>query len=377
MRIGIDIRSFVEGKRTGVEEYIMNLLDNLFKIDRINEYRLFCNAYKNQSLDLDIFKKFGNVKIYKFNIPNKILNLSFRFLNYPKIDKMLGQLDLFFAPNIMFFGLSSRCKLVLTLHDLSFEYHKNFLTPYRRFWHASLNPKKLCVRANKIICPSHSTKNDLIKTYKIPAEKIEVIHWGINQNFKKTKARDEKMKAKFTLPEKFILFLGTFEPRKNIIGVLKAYSILKSERDLPHKLVLTGSPGWKDKKIFKFIKEKNLQKEILSTDFVNQEDKEKIFRRASLFVYPSFYEGFGFPPLEAMSFGCPVIASAASSLPEICQNAALLVNPYNVKELSEAMYQVLFDEKLRDNLIKKGNEQVKKFRWEETARRTLHVFKNC
>lgn len=404
MIIGIDIRSLVEGKQSGVEEYTINLLENLFKIDQQNEYRLFYNAYKTKSLDISIFNQYKNVKIYKFNWPNKILNLSFRILNYPRIDKMLKGVDLFFAPNIMFFGLSSNCKLILTIHDLSYEYYKNFLTSRRRFWHKLLNPKRLAKKADKIICPSYSTKSDLIKTYGIPAEKIEVIYSGIApfcHSKKGAKATDEEFSSigggilrrpdaigtsqndglqkiieKYHLPRKFILFLGTFEPRKNIIGIISAYKMFKTQHGTPYKLVLAGGGGWKNKNIFKEIKKLNLKQDVILPGFIDQNDKEKIYSLASLFIYPSFYEGFGFPPLEAMACGCPVITSCCSSLPEIVGNATFLINSYNIAEIAQAMHQILSDNKLRDNLIKKGYEQVKKFRWEETARRTLEVFNN-
>jgi glycosyltransferase involved in cell wall biosynthesis len=375
MKIGIDIRSLIEGKQSGVEEYLLNLLDNLFKIDRQNEYRLFCNAYKAKSLDISRFSQFPNVKIYKFNWPNKILNLSFRIFNFPKIDKMLGGMDLFFAPNILFFGLSKECKLILTIHDLSFEYYKNFLTPWRRAWHYFLNPKKLALRANKIICPSYSTKNDLVKTYKIPEEKIEVIYSGINENFNKPQTASYKLKTKkYNLPEKYILFLGTFEPRKNILGIISAYSELKKKYKLSYKLVLAGGGGWKNSRISRKIAKEGLKEEIVLPGNIDANDKSAVLKLASLFIYPSFYEGFGFPPLEAMANGVPTVVSFCSSLPEVVGNGALFVNPYNVQELTEGMFLVLTDEKLRKNLVNNGYKQVKKFRWEETARRTLKVF---
>lgn len=377
MIIGIDIRSLVEGKQSGVEEYTINLLKNLFKIDSKNEYRLFCNAYKTKSLDISQFRSFKNVKIYKFNWPNKILNLSFRILNYPKIDKMLGGINLFFAPNIMFFGISQNSKLILTIHDLSYEYYKNFLTFWRRAWHKFVNPKRLAKKADKIICPSYSTKNDLMKTYGIPAEKIEVIYSGLSNAAGSDHALWNNVgtiRKKYNLPEKFILFLGTFEPRKNIIGIISAYKLFNLQCCTHYKLVLAGSGGWKNKKIFEKIKKEDLEKDIVLPGCIDPNDKQIVLSLASLFVYPSFYEGFGFPPLEAMAAGTPVITSSCSSLPEIVGSGAFLVNPYNIEEIAQAMCQILSDNKLRENLVKKGYEQVKKFKWEETARRTLKVF---
>ena len=127
MIIGIDIRSLMEGKRSGVQQYLLNLMRNLFVLDSKNQYKLFCNAYKKSSLDVSEFEKFKNVKLYKFNYPNKLLNTSFWLLKYPKIDKIIDGMDIFFAPNILFSAISSKCKFVTTIHDLSFDYFKRFI----------------------------------------------------------------------------------------------------------------------------------------------------------------------------------------------------------------------------------------------------------
>ncbi|MBU2028733.1 glycosyltransferase, partial [Patescibacteria group bacterium] len=166
-RIGIDVRCLAKGRRTGVEEYAINLLKEVFRQDTQNEYRLFFNSWKDFSVDWSWLREFPNVQIKKFRIPNKILNLCFWYLNWPKIDKMLGGVDIFFMPNLTFAAFSQKTRLILTIHDLSFERYPEMFSLKRRLWHYLVQPRKLCEQAEKIIAVSHSTKNDLVNLYKI------------------------------------------------------------------------------------------------------------------------------------------------------------------------------------------------------------------
>lgn len=379
MKIGIDIRMLVEGKRTGVEEYVINLLLNLFKIDKKNQYKLFLNAFTKPKIDLKNIFNYPNVEICAMAIPNKILNLSFILFNFPKIDRLLN-VDLFFAPNIAFYALSPQCKNVITFHDLAFFHFPHFYSFKRRIWHALAQPKKLAQNATQIIAVSHSTKIDLISTYKIPSLKIKVIYSGVAEKFRPEKNLEKlkKVSRKYHLPEKFILFLGALEPRKNLIGLISAFNNFRRKiKESKYKLVIAGPKGWRFKDTFRIAAESSFSQDILFIGSVDEEDKPYVYNLASLFTYPSFYEGFGFPPLEAMACGIPVVTSASSSLPEICGDAAILVDPYNVRELTEALYQGLFDQKLRQTLIKKGIAQAKKFNWVKCAKETLAVFETC
>jgi len=174
------------------------------------------------------------------------------------------------------------------------------------------------------------------------------------------------------LPEKFILYFGTLEPRKNLVGLIKAYEILRQKYKIDdYKLVIAGSPGWLDKKIFFAAKKSPYSSDIKFTGFVAAEDKVYLYNLATLFVYPSFFEGFGFPPLEAMACGVPVICSNTSSFPEIASQASLLADPYNFSEIAWAMNEILSDHNLVQDLISKGIKSVKKFSWDRCARETL------
>lgn len=380
MRIGIDIRCLAEGRRTGVEEYTINLLHSLFSTDKKNEYVLFFNSFKKPKINLSDFEKYKNVSIKIYRYPNKLLNFLFWYFDWPKIDKLISGADVIFSPNIIFSAWSKKTKAVFAIHDLSFERCPETFSAKKRLWHMFINPKKLCRSADKIISVSDSTKNDLREIYRIPEGKIKTIYSGISENFKVIDRNNPKLievKKKYNLPYKFILYLGTIEPRKNIIGIVRAYNqfrgINHSELNR-YKLVVAGASGWKQKQIFKEIKNSSFKNDIIFSGFIDDEDKPALYNLASLFVYPSFFEGFGFPPLEAMSCGAPVITSNNSSFPEIIGSAGIMIDPDRPDEIFQAMKNILLDKNLRENLIKKGLEQAKKFNWQKTASQYLDIF---
>ncbi|MEA2097548.1 MAG: glycosyltransferase family 1 protein [Patescibacteria group bacterium] len=375
MIIGIDIRMLARGTRSGIEEYTINLLSNIISLDNNIEYRLFYNGYKKTKLKYN-FLKVPNVQLKEFKIPNRILDASFQFLNYPKIDRMLKNIDLFFSPHIFSSSVSKKCKTLTTFHDLSFENYPEFYSTGKKYWHFSMNPKKQAHTANKIIAVSQSTKDDLTNIYNIEPEKIKVIYSGINQEsgIMNHESEISKVRRKYNLPEKYILYLGTLEPRKNIIGLIKAFEILNTKYRILNTechLVIAGSKGWLYKDIFKTVQNSPEKDNIIFTGFIDDKDKPTLYGLADLFVYPSFYEGFGFPPLEAMACGTPVITSNFSSLPEAVGDAAIMINPYNIDELAKAMEMVLTDKKLINILTTRGFEQIKKFSWKNCARETL------
>jgi glycosyltransferase involved in cell wall biosynthesis len=354
----------------------------MISLDNNIEYKLFYNGYKKIRLDYD-FLKLPNAQLKEFKIPNRLLDVSFQFLNYPKIDKILEKVDVFFSPHIFSSSVSKKCKTITTFHDLSFENYPEFYSFGKNYWHFLMNPRKQAQKADKIIAVSQSTKDDLVKIYGIEPEKIKVIYSGINSVFSTclpvgkvqySVSSISKIKKKYNLPEKYILYLGTLEPRKNIIGLIKAFELFKKSYKLQatsYKLIIAGSKGWLYKDIFKAVQNSPAKDDIIFTGFIDDKDKSALYSLADLFVYPSFYEGFGFPPLEAMSSGTPVITSNFSSLPEAVGNAAITVNPYDLDELAKAIEMVLSDEKLRDILIERGYKRVKNFSWEKCAEETL------
>lgn len=373
MNIGIDIRCLLTPSRTGVGEYASELLTALFKIDQANQYFLFYNAAGEMKVALPRWPQ-ENVRYVGSSWPNKLFNTSLHVLRQPKLDRFAGHrsagtgLDAWFSPNLSFTALSPRTRHILTIHDLSFEYFPDCYSWQRRLWHKILNPKRQCVRADIILTPSEHTQGDVIERYGIEPKKVWCVYPGLSGAFSARHTSDLRAwRQKYQLPEKFILFLGTIEPRKNILGLIEAYkqSLLFN---VHCALIIAGAIGWKHSAIMTAIESTPGVRYI---GYVTAADKPGLYQLAKLFVYPSLYEGFGFPVLEAMASGTPVITSNRSSLPEVAGAAGYLVNPYNVSELARAMSELLASEQLRSIFIERGKDQAQRFQWERAARQVL------
>lgn len=370
MTIGIDIRPLMTTPRTGVGEYTFELLDAIFKIDRSNQYILFYNSWDDVSANIPKWD-YENVRFAGKHYSNKLYNGAMLMFGRPRLDRVC-KCDIFFSPNLNFTALSPKVKSVLTVHDLSFKFFPEFSTAKQYWWHRAVSPEKQCRRATLIFTPSENTKRDIVDYYDIAPEKIKVIYPGVKAiNNEQLTMSKEAIKKKYNLPEKYILFLGTIEPRKNIVGLIEAFEILNSKFQIPNSLVIAGAPGWKNSDVYNKAKTSIKSNRIKFINFVPPEDKPALYRSAELFVYPSLYEGFGFPVLEAMAEGTPVITSNRSSLPEIAGPAAYLIDPARPEQMALAMNELLTQPKLRQWHIQKGLEQVKKYSWEKSAREWL------
>ncbi|MFA6550731.1 MAG: glycosyltransferase family 1 protein, partial [Candidatus Gracilibacteria bacterium] len=238
--------------------------------------------------------------------------------------------------------------------------------------------KTVTKKAKKIIAVSEHTKKDLIKILKIKAEKISVIYEGIGEEFQRVKSAEilELTKQKYGIDKPFILYTGVYRYHKNITGLLKAFKILKDKFHAPHKLVITGreDPYYPD--VRRTAHELGLKDDVIFAGLVPEEDLIALYSCADLHTLPSFYEGFGFTPLEAMACGTPTAVSHTSSLPEICGKAALFFDPHDTKEMASTLHKAIADEDLRKRLIKAGHERVQMFKWENLAKQTLEVYNN-
>jgi len=313
MKIGIQISSNLE-KRTGVEEYVYQLLKHLPVIDDFLNHQFF--LYNKENLKWPFKKGWTQIRLSLKMLRDK-----------PDILFIPVHKPPFFAP-----------KSVVTIQGLEYEaVPECYSAIERRRLRAST--KRNIKKAEKIIVPSQNTKDDLINFYNVDPEKIFVIYHGVPD-----------VEENIPKDRKYVLYLGSNHKRKNINGLKEAFKILREEYGVVHDLVLAGV----DK-------------------YLGEQEKWSLLKGAEAFVFPSFYEGFGFPVLEAQKMGIPVIASDKSSLPEILQESALLVNPYNPEDIAEAIYKVLSDEKLKDELVKRGRENVKRFSWQKCAEETLRI----
>lgn len=380
MRIGIDLRCLASGRKSGVEEYAISLLSALFREDHENEYVLFFNEWRSTGVDLRFADGIPNVSIRRFRIPNLLLNLSLWYFRYPKLDRLIGGADVFFFPNVNFMAVSRAVRTFVTAHDLSFEICPETFSWKQRVWHYLVNPRRLFREAERIFAVSQSTKDDLVSRYGIRPERVAVIPSGIGPDFRVYDRNDPKLlsvQKRYELPFRFVLYLGAFEPRKNIVSVIHAFEALKRARHpkLEHLgLVLAGVSGWKDRDIHEAIRHSAFRGNIILSGFVADDEKPAFYNLASVFVYPSLYEGFGFPALEALACGVPVIASNSSSLPEVVGDAGVLVDPYRTDEIFRALEAVLLDKKFSAFLREKGVQRTHNFSWKRASQKILSEF---
>jgi glycosyltransferase involved in cell wall biosynthesis len=318
----------------------------------------------------------------KLNIPYKYIihNLFF----YPRIAKKYIREDSdvvhFFSQEETYLAKAiktSKPKIATCLDLIGLTLQEyDFLD--RKFIRYSINAMK---NVDKIITISDFTKNELINYTNIPPNKIQTIYLGVDDEFKKLTSHEiEDTRIEYNLPNSYILYVGSEQSRKNFISIIKAFYRLKKKYNLKDlKLIKAGSPQISDaqrKKIFDLIKELNLEKDVIFTNYVSDEYLVKLYNGAEIFVYPSLYEGFGLPPLEAMACGCPVITSNTSSLPEVVGDAGIMIDPFDVDSLTESMHKILTDNDLKKELSRKSLERAKLFTWKKTADQTLEVYED-
>jgi len=372
MKIGFDARCLEEERISGVGEYALELLKNLLEIDSENKCTIFSNSFKQENNHyLRWLAKYPNAELKRFFFPNKVLNFFFWYFNWPKIDRLAGRVDIFFAPNINFLPTGRNCPLVATFHDLSFERSPHFFTSKARLWHKYfVNPRRIARNAKKIIAVSESTKKDLEEIYGIGSDKIRVVRHGVSKDFQQIDRNDPRfldIQKKYNLPYKFILYLGNIEPRKNVLSIIAAYKnlISKNPKLEKYKLVLAGNVSPLCREVF------DGNEDIIACGYIERDDRPFVYNLASLFVYPSFFEGFGLPVAEAMACGAPVISSHNSSIPEVAGEAAILVDPNRPNEIARAMESILTDKNFYDKIKERGLKQARKFSWEKCAEETL------
>lgn len=373
MIIGIDIRVLGNRLKSGVEEYTENLLKHLLSLDKKIKYKLFFSSWRFDILDYD-WLHLSNVKLYKFRFSNKALFFSSNLFNKPFLDQVLGGADIFFAPHFFLTSLSPACKRITTFHDLSYVHFPEFFSWRKNFWHnLEMRPRWQSKFSDRIIAVSESTKNDLVGMYQIDPAKIEVIYSGVSPRMRIFSEEEINIFRKNNnLPEKFILFLGKLEPRKNIVGLIRAFDILKMDAELRDLyLVIGGSRGWLDKDVFEEAELTTNKDKIIFKNYIPNNSRAGYYNCASVLAYPSFFEGFGFPPIEAMACGKPVIVSNNSSLPEVVGRGAILVDPTNIADIAFSIAAILKDKDLENRIIKEGFRRTELLNWSKTAEQTL------
>ncbi len=388
MRIGIDFTAAAQ-QGAGIGRLTRNIIGALAEIDRENEYRLFVatgsrhkGEWQSGSLG-SVFQtsNYPNFRLKTVPLSDHALAVTWHRLRLPLfVELFTGRVDVFHSPD---FTLPPvwRARTLVTVHDLSFlRLPECFPGGLRRYLEAAV--PRAVRRADHVIADSHNTRRDLIELLGAASDKITVIHSGVEPRFRPmtAAANGEALAAvrrKYALPEQFILSVGTLQPRKNFARLVDAFGALNSQFAIRNfDLVIGGGRGWLYEQVFERVKALGLEKKVHFLGFADDSDLPMLYNLADLFVFPSLYEGFGLPPLEAMACGVPVVCSEASSLPEVVGDAALTVDPLDVAGLAEAMRRAIEDETLPASLAARGLAQAARFTWSKAAEELLKVYLN-
>lgn len=371
MRIAIDIRRINE---FGVGTYTRNAIRTLARLDHENEYSLLGIPGKLSGIE-QLPSNFKTIPTH----PNELSLAS--YLELHRILKING-CDLLHVPHLFWKPQGIPCPYVVTVHDLlDHMYKASTDSGLKRAAHFQLT-KRVLRRAARIFAVSHFSKKDTENYFNVPAEKIEVIYNALDERFKlghASEADRQLIAERYQVNYPFLLYAGRISPHKNVVRIIEAFSLLKNQlveegcfEDL--RLIIIGDEVSRHPDLRRAVVKSRMQNDVRFLGFVPIEILRIFYDLAKIFVFPSLYEGFGLPPLEAMAHGTPVVTSNTSSIPEVVGNAAVMVNPENVFEIQRALHRVLLDQQLREKLKARGAEQAQKFSWEESVTRMLKVY---
>ncbi len=374
LRIGVDYSAAV-WQGAGIGRYTRALVGELLRLDRENRYLLLYPAgFPGRPAPfLPHLRSLHHPRLRRRPLPlsDRYLAILWQRLRLPlPVEAFCGRLNLFYSPD---FVLPPQLlgRRLLTVHDLAFLVHPECALPSLGWYLRRAVPRSIA-RADLLLADSEHTRRDLIRLLGVKPERVEVLHPGVEPAFRPLRRADlEGVRLRYGLPECFLLTVGTIEPRKNLPRLLEALAGLPGHLRLP--LVVAGRPGWLYEETFAAVERCGLQKEVRFLGFVPQEDLPALYNLALALVYPSLYEGFGLPPLEAMACGTPVLTSRVSSLPEVVGEAAVLVAPGDVASIREGIRRLLEDAELRHDLRERGLEQARQFTWEKAAAKLLGI----
>lgn len=369
MRIGIDCRSFQEPQPSGVSVYARELFRAILALPEAAQHTFVCffsgaRVSGDAAFRAQLQQEFPHANIeWRFGrLPNKVFTAGTVLFGLPSVQQMFGDVDVVFVPNIHFFPFENcSIPIVLTMHDLSFERYPECFTLKGRLKPRVVRTRQFAQAAQHIISVSKNTKQDLQELYCVAADAVSVVHPGVVSPTNEVSSTAR--------PHQYIFSLATIEPRKNFPALLAAFKEVR--RHNPEvELVIAGGRGWKSAKTIDRMQQ---QDGVEYIGYISEEEKWGLLSGAHAFVYPSLYEGFGFPPLEAQSVGTPVIVGRHSSLPEVLGNSALYADVLDVDSLARAMNHLLSDATLREQYVAAGKENAQRFSWEDAARKTLSV----
>ncbi len=377
MRIGIDYTPAAR-QRAGIGRYTRALIHALARLDDENRYTLLIpsdSRYVAPSLGaLGSEDRFPpNFRLVRAHLSERTLARAWQRLSLPlPVEWFTGASDVFYSPDFVLPPTRARRK-ILTVHDLSFKRVPETAVPNLKWYLEGAVPRAVR-RADLILADSDATGRDLVELFGVDPERVQTLYSGVESLFCPVTDTNQlaDVRARYKLERPFILSVGTIEPRKNLARLVQAFSLLRGNADM--ELVLAGGRGWLSEEIYTAPAKFGAADRVRFLGFVPDPDLPALYSLAALFVYPSLYEGFGLPVLEAMACGSPVITSNNSSLPEVAGGAGLLVEPREVEGLAAAMQRLLDDAGLRRDLARRGLERAGRFSWEASARQLRRAF---
>ena len=364
MRIAIDARKL---RDYGIGTYIRNLVRHLARIDQSTEYVLIV-----QPADIEIDAELGpNFR----TVADWSRSYSIREQFTIPLDLRREAVDLFHAPHYVLPPLTP-CKSVVTIHDCIHLRFPQYLPSRLGYVYARSSLWVATHRATRVLTVSETSKRDILRYFRVPESKIDVIHNAIDERLGEAPSAEDvaQVRERYQLNDPFVLYAGNIKPHKNLERLIESFHTLRRGGLEQAKLLIIGDEVSKYATLRRAVHQHKLHKHVRFLGFVPDKTLASLYRLASVFVFPSLYEGFGLPPLEAMAAGTPVITSNVSSLPEVVGDAAILIDPYEPDEIAHAMRRVLTDEALRDDLRARGLARVKEFSWDRSVRRVREIY---
>jgi glycosyltransferase involved in cell wall biosynthesis len=364
MRLGIDAR-LVYYHQAGISRYCLQLMRALADIDKEDQFVIFQSRRDGRQLvDQANFQARPLWTPSHHPLEQYLLSLELRFT----------PVDVLHSPDFIP-PLRRRCRSIITIHDLAFLLYPQYLTKSSARYYGQID--QAVRHTDHIIAVSESTRGDIVRLLGVPEQMITVIHEAPRRFFHLLPDVDLKprLHKRFNLERDFVLFVGTVEPRKNLPTLLSAFQQVLDHYHPEVDLVLAGAPGWLTDELYALVGRLKLEGRVHFLGRVSDEELVWLYNAAQVFVFPSFYEGFGLPPLEAMACGTPTIVSNVSSLPEVVGDAGLVIDPTDANDLTVAIWRLLSDQALRDEMIDKGFRRAALFSWERAARETLELYR--
>lgn len=372
MRIGIDATPITN--RSGTGYYTQKLIEFIGRADSENQYILFCPGDYKSHLEHPGMFDYPNFRVVEVRARSQAARFVWKQLKLPRQIQRLG-IDLFHYPSFIA-SLRADVPSVVTVHDLCFALFPETFSWLHRSYYNFIIPRSVTLCA-AVIADSDSTKEDILKHLAAGNGSVNTIHLGVDP-VRFYRVMDEsqrgRMREKYDLPEDFILYVGTLEPRKNIPRLIRAFAYGVASKGLPHHLVIAGRKGWRFDEIFHEVRALDLSGRVHFPGYVETLELTVLYSMARALAYPSLYEGFGLPCLEAMSCGTPVIASDRSALPELVEDCALTVDPLSVDSISNALHKICSDDECHRSLSERGFKRASHFSWLTTARKTVAVY---